>query len=202
MANAVNFSNTTPSAPAGNTNVTFQNDSSSPPNISAYVPTSPLRVMPISSVSATWLGVTAYPATATVTAGAGRVLHARLVCNRSATGVQNGLLWCASTTSGYQTWHEGNTNIETDYMVSGSQVYGPYTTLTDTAGVEMFDIYMVILSTSNLSIGGWYRSNWNAGVTVFPNITNDSKVNMTGAITFAVVTPAFANIGSVTYEVL
>ena len=38
MANAVNINSTTPAAPAGNQNVTFQVDAASIPNISAYVP--------------------------------------------------------------------------------------------------------------------------------------------------------------------
>ena len=38
MANAFNLSSSTPAAPAGNRNVTFQVDASSIPNVSAYVP--------------------------------------------------------------------------------------------------------------------------------------------------------------------
>ena len=38
MANAININSTTPAAPAGNQNVTFQVDAASIPNISAYVP--------------------------------------------------------------------------------------------------------------------------------------------------------------------
>lgn len=37
MSQTVNFSNTTPAAPSGGTNVTFQNDTNSPPNISGYI---------------------------------------------------------------------------------------------------------------------------------------------------------------------
>jgi hypothetical protein len=37
MQNIINFSNTTPAAPVGKNNVLWQNDSSVPPNVSAYV---------------------------------------------------------------------------------------------------------------------------------------------------------------------
>ncbi|HVI10222.1 MAG TPA: hypothetical protein VND65_18170 [Candidatus Binatia bacterium] len=37
MAQTVNWSSSTPAPPSGATNVTFQNDSSSPPNVSAYL---------------------------------------------------------------------------------------------------------------------------------------------------------------------
>ncbi len=37
MQNIINFSNTTPAAPAGGQNVKWQNDASTPPNVSAYV---------------------------------------------------------------------------------------------------------------------------------------------------------------------
>lgn len=38
MQNVINLSSTTPAAPAGRNNVLWQNDSSTPPNVSAYVP--------------------------------------------------------------------------------------------------------------------------------------------------------------------
>lgn len=38
MAQTINFNNTTPSAAANGVNVLWQNDSSNPPNISAYMP--------------------------------------------------------------------------------------------------------------------------------------------------------------------
>ena len=62
MANAFNFSSSTPAAPAGSQNVTFQNDASSIPNVSAYVPaltfsaplvdTSNVVSMPVATASA------------------------------------------------------------------------------------------------------------------------------------------------------
>ena len=38
MSQTINLSNTTPAAPANGVNVTFQNDNSNPPNISANIP--------------------------------------------------------------------------------------------------------------------------------------------------------------------
>ena len=41
-AQSINLSSSTPAAPSGNTNITFQYDASVPPNVSAYVPSAPV----------------------------------------------------------------------------------------------------------------------------------------------------------------
>ena len=182
----------------GDTGATGSQGSQGPPGGGG--PTS----LTLSSNSATYLGDTAFPATATIAPGANHVLHLRLSAYRSATTVRINLCVCKDSTNGYVFAAQEDGNLVNYYCTSGTEhaINASGSGTDDLKGPIMLDLWMPIGNTADNGIGmGGYYSSPNI-YRVWPVSGKRTDVDMTGTLTIAVRIDAVANVNRLDYEIL
>jgi hypothetical protein len=210
MANTINLSNTTPAASAGNVNVTWQNDSSTPPNISGYVPG--MTSMPLSPI--TIFGSAVYGST--VAPGANHLLHLRLTCYRNSTGTAI-VLWMGNAANKGFYWgaqSDGNLVVYGYNGSSASALLASGGSWDDSVGPVMIELFMGITATgaSGVTIGGrWFGMTKGFQMFSGTGITNNApfgmllkntSYDMTGTLSIGASADSLASIYTLQYEVI
>lgn len=163
-----------------------------------------MTVLTLSGTSGTYLGFTAFPATVTITPGVNHVLHIRLSGYRSATTVSWGLNLCKDSTHGYTIRGQNDGNL-VNYYYNGSlnAISSSGSGVDNEKGPFLIDVYLSISATgvNGVGWGAWYSSP-NSPLRVWPTVTNNTQIDMTGSLTIAIEIDAVANVNSVNYEIL